>query len=264
MCMNKKLITHEVIKNQIVLLSINRPEAANALSLDLLSDLADKVVNLQKDESVRVVIFTGAGKRAFCAGADLKERLPMSVDETRACVKQIGDVLDLIAALTMPTIAAINGVAFGGGLELALACDLRVMAAFACLSLSECALGVIPGAGGTQRLPRIVGVAKAKEMIFCAKKVGAQEALQCGLVNLVAKEEKSALEESVELAQKITKNAPLSLNAAKRAIDVGSSLPLKNALAFESECYETTLSTCDRVEGLRSFAEKRPPKFQGK
>ena len=231
----------------IVTLTLNREASLNALNRDLLEALQAQLTILSSDTDLRVLILTGAGERAFCAGADLKERLTMSLEETESFVQLISAVADEIAEFPVPMIAAINGVAFGGGLEIALACDLRVMHEKAQVGLTECALGIIPGAGGTQRLPKLVGVAKAKEMIFSAKRISADEALSIGLVNGIG------LEQVKILAQQIASCAPLSVKAAKKAIDQGD----------EAGCYRAILHTNDRLEGLKAFSEKRKPIYSG-
>lgn len=230
----------------VVTLTLNREAFLNALNRDLLEALQAQLTILSADPTLRVLILSGAGERAFCAGADLKERLTMSLEETESFVQLISAVADEIAQFPVPTIAAINGVAFGGGLELALACDLRVMHEKAQVGLTECALGIIPGAGGTQRLPKMVGVAKAKEMIFSAKRISADEALNIGLVNAIG------LEQTNILAEQIVVCAPLSVKAAKKAIDQGD----------EASCYRSILHTSDRLEGLRAFSEKRKPIYK--
>jgi enoyl-CoA hydratase/carnithine racemase len=209
------------------------------------------------------VVITGAGDKAFCAGADLKERRAMTLDDTRAFLADLNRTLDDLAGLPAPVIAAINGAAFGGGLELALACDLRLCAEGAEMGLVEVRLGIIPGAGGTQRLPRLVGVAAAKELILTGRRIPAARALALGLVSRVvpAAELRGAAE---QLAAEIGAGAPLGVAQAKRAIDGGAALPLGDALALERAAYEVVLASDDRNEGLAAFAEKRRPQFKGK
>ena len=244
----------------LVTLTLNRPEAANAFSRALLAALDDAVRALAEDRDARAVVFTGAGEKAFSAGADLKERAGMNDDDVRAVVGTIRSSLDAVAHLPMPTIAAINGVAFGGGLELALACGIRVAAPGALMGLTETSLGVIPGGGGTQRLPRIVGPARARELIFTARRVVADEALRIGLVHEVADD---AVERAREIAEAIGANGPIAVRAAKAAIDRGMELPLSEALGLEGELYERTIGTQDRLEGLAAFREKRAPVYRG-
>jgi methylglutaconyl-CoA hydratase len=250
--------------DNIAVVTLKRPESLNALNRQLLEELRAVAFDLASNRGIRAVVFTGAGDKAFCAGADLKERKDMSLDDTRKFVSLISDVFTQIAKLPMPTIAAINGVAFGGGLELALACDMRVMQAGKEVGLTECALGIIPGAGGTQRLPRLVGEAKAKELIFSARRVGADEAAAIGLVNRVAGQDETAFDIALELAKQIAKCAPLSVRSAKEAIDQGAGRQLEDGLKIEARCYEAIVTSEDRAEGLKAFAEKRTPSFLGR
>lgn len=243
--------------------TLNRPARRNALSRALVADLGQAIVELAADPDIRVIAFTGAGDRAFCAGADLKERRSMSEDDVRRFVPQLAATLNALAALSKPTIAAINGAALGGGLELAMACDLRLAVDGAILALPETQLAIIPGAGGTQRLPRLIGVARAKEMIFTGRRVASQEALAMGLVNRVCAPDRLA-GACRELAASILTAGPIALAQAKRAIDTGSAMPLADALAIEWACYEQTLPTDDRLEALAAFQEKRRPVFKGR
>jgi enoyl-CoA hydratase/carnithine racemase len=207
---------------------------------------------------------TGAGERAFCAGADLKERAGFSEAQTRAYVARIGDTFSALAALPQPSIAAINGLAFGGGLELALACDLRVASASATMGLTETSLAIIPGAGGTQRLPAVVGLARAKELIFTARRIDAASALRIGLVNAVV--EPAALRDAaLALAGEIAANGPLAVTAAKAALDLSSrAAPLHERLAGERALYlERILPSRDRLEALAAFREKRKAVWKG-
>ena len=254
------LVDHQ---DGICTLTLNRPKAMNSLSLELLDALHGALDEVMFDPRVRCVIVTAAGERAFCAGADLKERAGMDENQVRRCVAQIRGVMDKVEALPMPTIAAVNGAALGGGTELALVCDLRVVADSAKMGLTETSLAIIPGAGGTQRLPRLIGRAKAKELIFTAKRVDAAECLTIGLANRVVPLG-ALLVEAKALAAEIVKNGPVALKAAKRAIDRGMEIDLASGLVLESTCYEMTIPTEDRVEGLTAFREKRKPVYKGK
>jgi enoyl-CoA hydratase/carnithine racemase len=198
-----------------------------------------------------VVVITGAGDRAFCAGADLKERPTMTLDETRSFLEGLNKLLDAIDALPQITIAALNGVAFGGGLELALCCDLRVASNGAEMGLTEVRVGIMPGAGGTVRLPRVVGDARARELMLLGKRVSAARALEIGLVHSVVGDLRVAVDAIVAEA---TACAPLGVAQAKRALSG----------VAERECYDIVLESEDRNEGLRAFAEKRRPVFKGK
>lgn len=246
-------------------ITLDRPEVMNALSFDTLGRLGGIVAGLAGRREVRVVLVTGAGERAFCAGADLKERRGYSDEQTRAFVARIGDTFSAVAALPQPTIAVLNGVAFGGGLELALACDLRIAARTARVGLTETSLAIIPGAGGTQRLPRVVGVARAKELIFTARQVQADEALAMGLVNAVA-EPAELVGRATALARSIAANGPLAVAAAKEAVDLADAArPLAEGLAGERALYlERVLPSADRLEALAAFREKRAPGYLGR
>lgn len=245
----------------VTTITLDRPEAANALDRTTLYALREAIWGIETDLDVRAVIVTGAGDRAFCAGADLKERATMSVDEVRDYITTIRDTITSVERLPQPVIAAINGSAFGGGCELALACDVRVMAEGAWIGLTETGLGIIPGGGGTQRLPRIVGRARALEMIATARRIDADEALRIGLVNEVVPDVGLRAR---ELADIVAANAPVAVRAAKEAVIRGSDMPLDVGLRLESELYEKTLGTEDRLEGLAAFRERRRPDYKGK
>ena len=246
-----------------VWVTLNRPEARNALSRQLNLELRELAGELGSDRSVRAVVLTGAGDKAFCAGADLKERKGVSAAETGPYVNAISGAIEAWAAMPKPTIAALNGYAFGGGLELALACDLRIAVNTAVFALTEVRLGIMPGAGGTQRLPRLIGIARAKELILLGRRFDARRAAEIGLVmQVVAPGELGAAVESV-LAE-LAGCAPISVAQAKRAIDQGSDLELAEALALERRCYDVTLHSEDRDEGLAAFAEKRAPVYRGR
>ena len=249
-------------EGDIAILTLRRPEVMNCLSFPTLKRLRRLCFELREDLSIRCVVITGAGGKAFCAGADLKERKTMPKELVPVFVKNIRRLMDDVEALPQPTVAAINGFAFGGGTELLLACDLRVASPHAQLGLTEVALAIIPGAGGTQRLPRLVGKSRAKDLILTARRVGAAEAERIGLVNRVAGE--AGLEACArELAAAIAANGPVAVRAAKEAIDHGAELPLEQGLEVEARCYERTLPTRDRLEALAAFAEKRKPRYSG-
>lgn len=247
----------------VVTLTLQRPEVANALSVGLLESMNGAFRELAEDSAARCVLVTGAGEKAFCAGADLKERVGMSEEQARRTVRLINEVMNAVEALPQPTIAALNGFAFGGGLELAMACDIRIASDTVMMGLTETSLGIIPGAGGTQRLPRLVGVGRAKELIFSARRIDADEAFAIGLVEFVVGQEE-LLDRARLLAKAIAKNGPLAVRQAKRAIQSGFGLPLEQGLAKEYEAYQVVLASQDRLEGLQAFREKRPPVYQGK
>jgi methylglutaconyl-CoA hydratase len=249
-------------ENGIAIIKLNRADAANALSLELLDGLNKTFTVMQNDKSIRCVVITGAGEKAFCAGADLKERSGMKEDEVRSTVKLIGDTITAVENLPQPVIAALNGSAFGGGLELALACDIRIAADHTKLGLTETSLGIIPGAGGTQRLPRLIGIAKAKELILTARKVDAYEADRLGLISRICDSQR-LMDEAISIATEIARNAPLALVAAKKAINLGIDSDLATGLKIEEMCYGTIISSRDRLEGLQAFKEKRKPVYTG-
>lgn len=249
-------------RDGVLLLTLNRPQSMNSLNRELLAALAEEVKAIAFDPAVRVVVITGAGEKAFCSGADLKERATMNPVEVKQYIFNIRNTFTMVENLPKPVIAAVNGFAFGGGTELAMASDIRIAAPTAVMGLTETSLGIIPGAGGTQRLARLVGKGKAKELIFLAQRLKAAEALEIGLVNRVAAAGK-LLDEALEMAAKIKQNAPVALEMAKYAINYGSEIDLGSGLALESNCYAVTIPTKDRQEGLLAFREKRKPVYTG-
>lgn len=253
----------EVRNNHIAIVTLNRPEALNAFNYDTLTELQSAVEDIRSNSNIRVVIFTGAGDKSFSVGADLKERKTLTDQEVRRNLYKIGEVFTLIEQLPQPTIAAVNGFAFGGGIELALSCDFRIAADTAKMGLTETGLAIIPGAGGTQRLPRLIGEAKALEMILMAKRVPANEALQMGILNKVTSKQ-NLIDESIEFAQSMLANGPLALQQAKFAVKHGMNTDLQTGLQIERKAYEVLIPTEDRVEALEAFSEKRKPNFKGK
>lgn len=252
------------VRDGVELWTIDGEARRNAIGRAMLAELESLVARAgEPGRGVRVVVITGAGDKAFCAGADLKERAGMGEPEVREFLDRLRRTFRALETSDAIFIAALNGAALGGGTELALACDLRVAAPAAELGLTEVRLGIIPGGGGTQRLPRLIGPGRAKELILTGRRVGAAEALGLGLVNRVADPGK-LLETAMELAQTIAQNAPIALAAAKRAVADGLALPMSQALLLELEQYERVLKTEDRLEGLRAFAEKRAPVFRGR
>ncbi len=234
----------------------------NSLSMAMVSELNALLRRAAGRRALRCVVLTGKGDKAFCAGADLKERARMSEEDVHAFHVALRQALRGIESAPQAFVAALNGAALGGGLELALACDLRIAAEGAEVGLPEVGLGIIPGGGGTQRLPRAIGVARAKDLILTARRVGATEALALGLVSRVAAPGKLR-EEALALAGQVARNAPVSLRQAKRAVDGGLHLPIEEALDHEHRMYQDCLGTKDRLEALRAFAEKRKPEFTG-
>lgn len=255
------LITYEV-KNNIGLITLNRPDAANALSKSLLDELNQIINQIQEDQSIYCVIITGSGTKSFCAGADLKERFLMSDELVVKTVQYIGQTVSNLENISVPVIAAINGAAFGGGLELALACDIRVANSNSKLGLTETSLAIIPGAGGTQRLPRLIGLGQAKRLIYTAKPISATEALSLGLVEELTTD--NVVDAALIMANQIASNGPIALVQAKKAINNGMQTNLSSGIDLEHEYYKKTISTEDRREGLIAFSEKRKPKYIGK
>ncbi|HMG22501.1 MAG TPA: enoyl-CoA hydratase-related protein [Kofleriaceae bacterium] len=243
--------------------TLNRPDARNALSRDVNIELQEIAAGFEDRDDVRVVVITGAGDKAFCAGADLKERRGVSAAETGPYLNAIAGAVGSWAESHKTTICAMNGSAYGGGLELALACDFRILVEGAELGLTEVKLGIMPGAGGTQRLPRLIGEARAKEMILLGRRISAARALEFGLVNQVVP--RAGLRPAVEaLLAELATCAPLSVRCAKAAIERGYGKPIDEALGIERECYDATLYSEDRDEGLAAFAEGRPPRYIGR
>lgn len=249
-------------RNGISKITLNRPEAMNCFNYAFLLELEEIVDQLRTDRETRIVIFTGSGEKAFSAGADLKERKTLNETEVRRNVLKIRTVFDKIADLPMPTIAAINGYAFGGGFELVLACDFKIAAETAMLGLTETSWGIIPGAGGTQRLTRLIGEMRAKELIFTARKITALEAFHCGILTKVVSQH-SLIPACERLAEEIMKNAPIAIKQAKFAIQQGVGNDMKSALNIEQSAYELTIPTRDRLEALEAFSQKRRPIFKG-
>ncbi|KAF9649483.1 ClpP/crotonase [Thelephora ganbajun] len=245
--------------------ALNRPDVKNALSKQLLEDLDKAVAFVASNTATRVLIIHSSTPGSFCAGADLKERRTMSNEDVVQFLNDLTDLFNRIAKLTVPTIAAIDGPALGGGLELALACDIRIVAHDVDkISLPECRIGIIPGAGGTQRLPRLIGASRAKELIFTGRSLNAQQALDWGVVDHIAEPGTSALDKACALAGEMQGCAPLALTAAKEAIMKGlAEETVEAGLVHERSCYQRLLGTRDRMEALEAFCQKRRPVFKG-
>jgi enoyl-CoA hydratase/carnithine racemase len=247
-----------------LVLTLDRADRANALSRELIQALGDAARAAATDDRVRAVVITGAGEKVFCAGADLKERQALTKDQVREVVQLYRTEFGAIDRCPKPVVAALNGLALGGGLELALVCDLRVAAPHVQIGLPETSLAIIPGAGGTQKLPRVVGEARAKEMILLARRLTAQEAFSWGLVNRVSPQGVNVVDEAIAFVEPILKGAPIAQAAALEAIDAGLDVDLVAGMKLEVAAYDKTLVSADRDEALRAFAEKRPPKFEGR
>ncbi len=250
------------ITDGVATLTLNRPAALNALSRALIVALHEATRVIAARDDVRVVVLRGAGERAFCTGADLKERAGLDGAARAAHTAQIAAAADALAALPVPTIAALHGYTLAGGLELALACDIRLAAADTVCGLTEVRIGIFPGAGAPARLPRLVGPGKARELIFSGRRIGADEALACGLLERVVPT--AELGDAVAtLAGEIAAAAPLAVRAAKRALALADDLPLAEALAAIEELRRPLDDTADYSEGLAAFAERRSPRFTG-
>lgn len=248
--------------------TLNRPKA-NAMGSLMLAELQQCLEDLEQQATSnsvlasRCVVVTSSSPKVFSAGADLKERKEMTPDQAETFVTQLRTTMQRVAALPQPVIAAVEGVAVGGGLELALACDLRIASQTASLGMPETSLAIIPGAGGTQRLPRLIGVSRAKELIWTGRRLSGEEAFSCGLVDRVVETGRAA-EEAMSLAWKIAGNGPIAIRASKEAIDQGlTTTTMEEALEIERQCYGLTLATKDRLEGLAAFNEGRTPNYTG-
>ena len=243
-------------------LTLNRPQVRNAFSREMIDELQQALAGIDKDNEIRVVIITGAGQ-AFQAGADISElraMQPMDILRWNEGIVRINAALE---KLRQPVIAAINGAALGGGLELALACTLRIAAESAVMGLPEVKLGIIPGTGGTQRLPRLIGKGRAAELLLTGKIIGAREAFDMGLINQVTAAEQ-LMPAAEKLAAEILVNAPIAVEMAKDALEVGQDLPLEQAVQYSQKNCITCFSTADMREGMAAFLEKRKPRFTGK
>jgi len=246
----------------IALVTIDRPPV-NALSFQTAGEVEEAFTELAQDQALRAVIVTGAGDRAFVAGADIKE-FPGLTREVGIEMSRRGHaVLDRVARFPRPVIAAVNGLCLGGGCELALACDIRVASDAARFGQPEVSLGLIPGYGGTQRLARLVGPAVAKELLFTGRMIDAREALAIGLVNRVVPHA-DLMAACLELARTIESKAPVAVSLAKAAVDEGVEVRLSNALEIEARCFGDACATEDMREGVQAFIEKRKPEFTGK
>lgn len=251
------------VQDFIATVTINRPDSLNAFNYETLCELGETAETLKTDRNVRLVIFKGAGDKAFSVGADLKERKTLSEQQVRRNVNKIGEVFHAIEKLPQPTVAAMNGHAFGGGMELALACDFRIAVKEAMMGLTEASLAIIPGAGGTQRLPRLIGEAKAMELILTARRMTAEEAHTYGILTNIAEQE-DLMKKVMDLAEAILANGPIAVQQAKYAIKTGMNTDLQTGLEIERKAYELTIPTEDRLEALQAFSEKRKPVYRGK
>lgn len=249
-------------KNGIGYVTVNRPEALNALNDSVIEELDSVFRAIDRDDEVRVVIITGAG-RAFVAGADIAQMSRLDGSEGRVMSMRGQKVMEFIEFMDKPVIAAVNGFALGGGNELSMACDIRIASEAAKFGQPEVNLGIIPGYGGTQRLPRLVGKGMAKKLIYSAEMIDAEEAYRIGLVDEVVSAEE-LMEAAEKLAKTIMSKAPIAIKMAKVAINNGMNTDLKTGVQFEAEAYTSTFVSEDRVEGMKAFVEKRPAEFKNK
>jgi len=247
----------------IGILKLNRPQALNALNSKVISELMAVLDQIESDVLPKVLIITGAGEKAFVAGTDIIEMEKLSCSEARTFASFARKAIDRIANLNRPVIAAVNGFALGGGCELAMACDIRVASEKAKLGQPETGLGIIPGSGGTQRLPRLVGPSKAKHLIFTGEIIDAKRALEIGLVDRVVAPE-ALMEEAKKMASAIAAKPAVALGLAKAAINRGLDMDLQDGLSYEIECFAQCFATQDQKEGMRAFSEKRKPSYVDK
>lgn len=245
----------------VALVTLSRPRALNALSFAMLTDLARVVEALDADPEVRAIVITGTGTRAFAAGADIGELAEQTPDSLAASEGMRG--WDRVAAATTPTIAAVRGYALGGGCELAMACDMLVAGSDAVFGQPEIKLGIIPGGGGTQRLTRAIGAARAMELVLTGRQVGADEAARLGLVTKVVPAEET-LDAALDLAAEIAALPAGAVRAAKAAVRAVAELPLTGGIQLEGTLFRERFGTADQVEGIRAFLEKRPPRWEGR
>jgi enoyl-CoA hydratase len=247
----------------VATITLNRPEALNAFSKEVVQEILDALDDIKNDENIRVVVLTGTGEKAFSAGADIKSMVGMNSFKARELSLMGGKLCSSIENLEKPVVCAINGYALGGGLEVAMACDFRIASENARVGQTEVNIGLVPGWGGTQRLTRLVGIAKAKEMVFTGKIVDAKTAEQMGIINSVVPADK--FKETVrQFALELATRAPLAIKVAKELIDKGSDIGLESALALEREGFGVVASSEDLKEGVTAFAEKRKPVFKGR
>ena len=249
-----EFITYEV-EGQIGIITINRPKALNALNSAVLDEL-DKTLDAVDQEAIRCLILTGAGEKSFVAGADIGEMRTLTKAEGESFGKKGNDVFRKLETFPIPVIAAVNGFALGGGCEISMSCDIRICSENAVFGQPEVGLGITPGFGGTQRLARIVGTGKAKEMIYGARNIKAEEAYRIGLVNNVYPAEE-LMPAAKKLASTIARNAPIAVRNCKRAINEGIQVDMDQAIVIEEKLFGSCFETCDQKEGMNAFLEKR-------
>jgi enoyl-CoA hydratase len=260
--MEFKNITFEY-KEGVGILKINRPQVMNALNLETLDEISVGIKKLEDNKEVKVIVITGSGEKAFAAGADIAEMKEMSADEADEFASQGHRCMYEIENCTKPVIAAVNGFALGGGTELALACDFVYASENAKFGLPEVKLGIFPGFGGTQRLPRTVGVSRARELIFSGKTINAEDALKWGLVSKIASQA-DLMNEVMKVAKDIMNNGPLAVGLAKHSINSGVGTTFDKGLDLERQAFHKCFETEDRKEGMTAFLEKRKANFKGR
>ena len=252
------------VEGGIALLTINRPKSLNALNSETLSELNECLADLEKNEDVKVVILTGSGEKSFVAGADLSEMVNATAAEGRAMGLLAREAFGRLENMPQVTIAAVNGFALGGGCEISMACDIRVASENAKFAQPECGLGILPGFGGTQRLPRLVGKGRAKELIFTCDMISAEDAYRMGLANHVVPQAE-LIDYCKAMAGRIMKNGPFAVSLAKQAINTGSDTDLDSGLKLEANLFGLSFATADKKEGMTAFLETRKEKhFTGK
>lgn len=261
--MSFKHIVFEAAEDGIAVVTVNRPHKLNAIDQATMTELSEAFQRVGDEGSVKALIVTGAGEKAFVAGADIGELAEATPFEAQRLARKGQDVFGLLETIGKPSVAAVNGFALGAGLELAMACTLRIASSNAKLGLPEVKLGLLPGYGGTQRLPRLVGQGKALELLLTGEPIEAQEAWRIGLVNEVV-EPADLLARSRAMLMKIAANGPIAVRLAMQAVDAGLSGSLHEGLRFEAACFGVAASTEDRMEGTRAFLEKRKAVFRGR
>ncbi|MBL0385364.1 enoyl-CoA hydratase/isomerase family protein [Tumebacillus sp. ITR2] len=251
------------VRDHIGFITLNRPKSLNALNSSLLRELGHLLDEIKTNDDIRAVIITGTGEKAFAAGADISEMQPMTAIQGRKFSADGMDSITKLETLPQPTIAAVNGFALGGGCEVVLACDMRIASTNAKFGQPEVNLGVTPGFGATQRLPRLVGAGIAKELLLTGDVIGAERAHQIGLVNHVVEPE-NLMEKAIEIATKIAGKGQLSVRMTKQGVNEGMNMDVERGLQYETELFALSFSTEDQKEGMQAFLEKRPANFQGK
>jgi len=264
MCTDYETLLLERREQHVLVVTLNRPDRSNALNTQMGLDLRDVFSNFYVDQDdVRCVILTGSGSKAFCAGGDLKDRNEMTTEAWRRQHAVFEQKTEAMLNCPLPIIAAVNGAAYGGGCELALSADFIYAARSARFAQTETKLGIMPGAGGTQNLPRACGVRRAQEIILAGEPFTARQAHEWGIVNELC-DDHALLDDTLATARRIAANAPIAVQQAKKSINMATQVDLKTGYAFELEAYQKMVPTEDRLEGVRAFNEKRQPRFQGR